>query len=314
MNWFDLIILIFVGLYVWYESRRGFLSLAWELFGIIIAFLLALRFYPFVGLSLETWHVSSYYAKSIAFLFIWILTQLIFYLIGRIIDFYTPSSIKQSKINLYLGVIPASAKVIIFLAVVLILLVIIPINSSAKNLINNSFFGGILIRQTAQIESQIEKVFSGEGNISLTHTTPLEDSALLNFSTTDFKIDESAEQKIFEKVNSERSRAGLPPLQNDILIRNVARAHSRDMLIKGYFSHNSPDGMGLFERLNLANVKFDSAAENIALAPTIDLAHIGLMNSPKHKANILDPDFTIIGIGVIDAGPYGLMVTEDFVN
>jgi uncharacterized protein YkwD len=54
--------------------------------------------------------------------------------------------------------------------------------------------------------------------------------------------------------------------------------------------------------------------ENLALAPSVDLAHIGLMNSPSHRENILDPNFKRIGIGIIDADPYGKMITQVFTD
>jgi len=317
MNWVDLVIVLIFGLYVWDGYRRGFLKLLWELVSIILAFIFGLKFYPFLSdILASSFNLSELYAKPIAFLTIWFAVQVIFYFVGRLLAFYTPASMKESPINHYLGFIPAALKGVIFIAVLLILFIVIPLSSYLRNSINHSFFGGALVRATAKIESQIENVFNTNsgGLTSLTNINNLDDSAALNFSTTNISIDENGENEMLHMINSERQKVGLKPLESDVLVRNVARAQSRDMLIKGYFSHNSPDGKGLFDRLTLAHVSFTSAAENIALAPTIELAQMGLMNSPKHKENILDPSFTKVGIGVIDAGPYGLMVTQDFVN
>ena len=57
-----------------------------------------------------------------------------------------------------------------------------------------------------------------------------------------------------------------------------------------------------------------SAGENLALAPTLHSAHTGLMHSPGHRANILRPQFGRLGIGILDAGRHGLMVTQEFRN
>ena len=317
MNWVDLVIVLIFGLYVFDGYRRGFLKLSWELFGLIVAFLFALKFYPPLSAVIEhSLNVSALYSKPIAFLGIWFITQGIFYLVGRIIAFYTPSVLKVSKINHYLGLIPATIKGFIFISVILILFLIIPINVKIKSAINNSFLGGNLIKVVANVENQIAKVFTNDSGESLSSlTNPLQDeSSKLNFSTTEITIVPEKESEMLSMVNEERAKVGLKALKENILVRNVARSQSRDMLIRGYFSHNSPTGQGLKERLTLANVNFVSAAENIALAPTIDLADLGLMNSPKHKQNILDPTFTEIGIGVVDAGPYGLMVTQDFIK
>jgi uncharacterized protein YkwD len=63
-----------------------------------------------------------------------------------------------------------------------------------------------------------------------------------------------------------------------------------------------------------ANVRFATAGENLALAPTIPVAHNGLMNSPGHRANILRREFGRVGIGVMDAGMRGLMISQEFRN
>ena len=76
----------------------------------------------------------------------------------------------------------------------------------------------------------------------------------------------------------------------------------------------TPEGRDPFERMREANVRFLAAGENLALAPTLQIAHTGLMNSPGHRANILQRDFGRVGIGIMDGGVHGLMVTQDFRN
>jgi uncharacterized protein YkwD len=97
-------------------------------------------------------------------------------------------------------------------------------------------------------------------------------------------------------------------------LTEVARAHSADMLARGYFSHHSPEGKSAFDRLRAAKISFRLAGENLAFAPTVKLAHQGLMNSPGHRANILRPQYAKIGIGIMDAGARGIMVTQQFSN
>jgi uncharacterized protein YkwD len=122
------------------------------------------------------------------------------------------------------------------------------------------------------------------------------------------------ESQMLEMVNAERRAAGLMPVSPDSQLTQLARAHSRDMFARGYFSHVSPDGKDLGNRLQQAKVGYLSAGENLALAPTLYTAHTGLMQSPGHRANILRPQFGRLGIGVLDGGSHGLMVTEDFRN
>jgi uncharacterized protein YkwD len=86
------------------------------------------------------------------------------------------------------------------------------------------------------------------------------------------------------------------------------------MFTRGYFSHYTPGGVSPFDRMADAGVTYVYAGENLALAPSTDLAMQGLMNSPGHRANILNPNFNKIGIGVIDGGIYGKMYSQEFTN
>jgi uncharacterized protein YkwD len=84
------------------------------------------------------------------------------------------------------------------------------------------------------------------------------------------------------------------------------------MFARGYFAHDTPEGKDPFDRLRQANVRFLTAGENLALAPTVPVAHNGLMHSPGHRANILYPQFGRVGIGIMDGGIRGLMVSQEF--
>ena len=119
---------------------------------------------------------------------------------------------------------------------------------------------------------------------------------------------------MLELVNSERTAAGLQPLAADPELTEVARQHSADMFKRGYFAHVTPENRSPFDRIREADVRFLTAGENLALAPTVQLAHNGLMNSPGHRANILPSSFGRVGIGIMDGGMHGLMVTQNFRN
>jgi len=316
MNYIDFIIIAIFVFYVWADFRRGFLRLTAELVGLAAAFLLALKFYGPLAELLAGANLPPMMLKPISFLIVWFLTQIVFYFAAKIISFYTPVVIKQSPINIYLGILPAIAKAIVFISVMLLLFVVVPSSPAIKLAETESFLGSRIINSSIKLEAELEAVFSdsSESLIYLTNKNANDETTALGFTSQSDKIDEVSENRLIDRINYERLQAGLQPVKEDILIRNVARAHSRDMLIKGYFSHNSQDGRNLMQRLVQAGVSFASAAENLALAPTAELAHVGLMNSPKHRVNILNPSFTRVGIGVIDAGDNGIMVTQDFAN
>src|SRR5690606_32347002 len=128
------------------------------------------------------------------------------------------------------------------------------------------------------------------------------------------KTREDLEAEMLDLINAERKKQNLAILKPDSELTEVARNHSRDMFARSYFSHNTPDGLSPFDRIRKANIMFLSAGENLALAQTLQIAHEGLMNSPGHRANILRFSFGRVGIGVLDGGRYGLMITQVFKN
>jgi uncharacterized protein YkwD len=106
----------------------------------------------------------------------------------------------------------------------------------------------------------------------------------------------------------------LRPLAPDPELTEVARQHSTDMFGRGYFAHDTPEGLSPFDRMRAADVRFLAAGEDLALAPTLPVAHTGLMNSPGHRENILRPQFGRVGIGIMDGGMRGLMISQEFRN
>lgn len=122
------------------------------------------------------------------------------------------------------------------------------------------------------------------------------------------------EQQMLDLVNRERTAIGLRPLQADPELTRLARLKTQDMITLNYFAHQSPTYGSPFEMMRAAGVTFRIAGENLAGARTVAAAHTALMNSPGHRANILNPAYTHIGIGAGVSGRFGLVFTQLFVG
>jgi uncharacterized protein YkwD len=103
-------------------------------------------------------------------------------------------------------------------------------------------------------------------------------------------------------MNGARAQAQLPPLETDEALAAVALGHSKDMVGGGYFAHVSPSGATLDDRLRSAHLEYPVFGENLARAVSVEAAHTSLMESPGHRANILRPEFSRIGIGTVVQG------------
>lgn len=127
----------------------------------------------------------------------------------------------------------------------------------------------------------------------------------------------AVEQEIFERVNTERREFGLPPVAWDERAAGIARMHSEDMLDHDFVGHVSKTTGGPSDRARAAGVASPLLLENVAFAHSADEAHTGLMNSPGHRANILNAEVTHVGIGIVTSESSGdgspeLYVTEVF--
>jgi uncharacterized protein YkwD len=107
------------------------------------------------------------------------------------------------------------------------------------------------------------------------------------------------ERLLLEWANEERLRRGLMPLTLDARLQGLARAHSADMAESGFFGHSSPRFGGFEERFRASGWRAQRASENLSRSESPRDAQAGLMSSPVHRANLLAPHFSHIGIGVV---------------
>jgi uncharacterized protein YkwD/stress response protein SCP2 len=118
---------------------------------------------------------------------------------------------------------------------------------------------------------------------------------------------------VTDLTNRERARAGLPPLAADPLLTTAAQAHSADMVARDFYSHTAPGGSRPWDRAAAAGSTRRSIGENIACGQRSPAEVVeGWMNSPGHRANILKPGFTHLGVGFAGGGRAGTYWTQLF--
>lgn len=118
------------------------------------------------------------------------------------------------------------------------------------------------------------------------------------------------EQDLFRMTNAARSEQGLAPLQWDESLARAAHAHAELMLETGQFSHELPGEASLAVRAAQAGAHFQAIAENIAEGPGVDSIQHSWMNSPPHRANILDANLNAVGFAVVGHGSYFYAVAD----
>lgn len=317
-NWLDLIIIIFLLLSFWEGWERGFLLGIIDLLGFVLSFLLALKFYPLLGdlLVLEFSFLPGI-ANALSFLVIGVVFEIFFF---SLLSYLIAKFFRREILSVWdraFGIFPAVGQTLVIATFILTLLAALPVSSGFKRDVLTSKIGANLIAQGQRFEGQLKSVFGEAANETLTFLTikpGSQERTNLHFTQKNLKVDGVAESKMVNLVNGERAKVGLGLLEVDPRLTEVAHQHSRDMFVRGYFSHYTLEGLSPFDRLAQAGISFTVAGENLVYAPNVDIAHTGLMNSLGHRANILSSDYHKIGIGIIDGGIYGEMFVQEFTN
>ena len=119
-------------------------------------------------------------------------------------------------------------------------------------------------------------------------------------------------------VNVERRRRGLPGLAHLDVLGEIARSHSQDMARRHYFAHASPEGQSVVDRARARGIGYRRLAENIAenkgAYDPVRTAVRGWMESPGHRANILEPELTHTGVGIAVDDDGGIYLTQVFLR
>lgn len=318
MNWVDAVIIV---IFIFYAVEgmavgliKGFLDLA----SFILSFILALKFYSIGGTFLaKSFSFPPGFANAFGFFLAAFLLETIISIFVNIFVKKIPRVFFNNLLDRTFGFLPGLLSAGVLLSFFLTLILTLPLSAPLKSAVNDSKIAGFLVSQTAGLERFVNQIFGQAISETINFITikPGEREIVdLKFKTSNLKTDTISEKTMFDLVNKERRDRGLSILAVDNKLTQTARKHGTDMFQRGYFSHYTPEGLSPADRLAQNNIDYGIAAENLAFAPNVALAHDGLMKSEGHRKNILTPEFTKIGIGVIDGGIYGKMFVQEFTD
>jgi uncharacterized protein YkwD len=314
----DALLVLVVLLGVWQGWRRGLLLGLLDLARWTGGLLFALRFYQPVARWIgprvnwdEAWDMPA------AFLLTAVAAGVLIQLVGHALLKRLPEETHRRTLNRVLGTVPGLVSGLISASILAGLLLAAPLPEALRESARESAVANQLAAYTERLEDALAPVFNEAIQQTLNRLTihpESGESVALGYTVADTKPRPDLEAEMLDLVNRERASVGLRPLAPDPELTAVARAHSADMFARGYFAHVTPEGLSPFDRMTRAHVYFRTAGENLALAPTLKIAHTGLMNSPGHRANILRPEFGRLGVGIMDGGARGIMVSQEFRN
>lgn len=318
-NRIDAVLVLLIMLGAWGGWRRGFILAALLLLRGLGSLLAGwLWFEPVAGWLGESTGLPEVWRPPVAFVLIVLLAGLLTAWLGHALLRRLPKAIHGRLANRLLGLFPGLAKGLILAVLAATLAWVAPLPASWLQEARASALGQRLVALAEPLNAALMPIFEEALANASARLVPA-DSEPTGRTALPFKVEApeprpALEAEMLELVNRERAAAGVAPLRNDPALTEVARKHSADMLTRRYFSHDTPEHKSPFDRMREAKLSFLTAGENLALAPSVRVAHNGLMNSPGHRRNILNPRFRRIGIGIMDGGKHGLMVTQSFRN
>lgn len=308
MNAVDFFLLLLILLAAFIGYRFGALRFLLELFkwsaAIIAGILLYTNTVDGVGKelpSLKDWYLPLSLITG------FIVVYIILSLLQRVLMNATNTESRVHLLDRMSGIIPGLVLGILLSAITARLLTFSVVDS-ISNEAEKSEVAAMLSPYSEIAEKKITPLLEKTFDVALSHGK----SDPEVYATNYYSIRPDLEQQMLQLVNGERKKKGLRPLAADEQLKNVARSHSSDMLKRGYFSHMTPEGKDPFYRMKKAGITYRQAGENLAYASTLAKAHRGLMNSPSHRAAILNKSFGRVGIGIVDGGKSGLMISQEF--
>ncbi|MFZ2500971.1 MAG: CAP domain-containing protein, partial [Minisyncoccia bacterium] len=122
---------------------------------------------------------------------------------------------------------------------------------------------------------------------------------------------EVSSSAIFTLTNADRISAGVAPLSENTLLDQAAQMKAEDMLAKGYFAHLSPEGYPFTHWIDMVGYHYRNFGENLSMSSSMTNEDVnnGWMSSVGHRANILNTEFTEIGVGVATGEYQGQQMT-----
>ncbi len=319
-NWIDAIIILLISYSLYQGWKAGFVRIGISFVAFALSLWVAILYNAQLSYFFtEKFGMPTSWGTILAYIVISMGGQLsISYLLSFAVSRLS-AKIEKSIINSVTGLLVSGVNNLTTIAFFLIIILALPLKGTVQQDIRTSLIGrkivsfvetyGGPITKTAK---EIKKTAARFVTVSPGSTSSMPLDVIV--SLEDISIDDQKERELLALVNKERSKLGIKPLTVDVKLVTVARNHSKDMFLNKYFSHISPDGKTLGDRMKKEDVRYSNLGENIAYTPDVETAHDGLMNSPEHKKNILDPGFLHIGIGIISASRYGIMVTQNFAN
>lgn len=320
-NWIDYCFIAFFILVIIRGWKNGFIYEICSIISFVIAYMVAISIQKSISNGItQLFNVPEYVALSVGFFLVLMIIEWVIAEFLQHIFVLLPKQFFVSPINKIAGALFASGKYIFICFVLVRFVWTLPLRGTFDAEVKQSYFVEQIhhfdLVHSKELPSFFE-AYSTQINQTMTvHPSTSENTSLQlpSIDSKELHISLQDEEEMTKLVNRERTALGLQELTVDDSLVQVARNHSFDMFVNRYFSHKDTHMQSITERAGAMGILYAHIGENLAYSPTVERAHEGLMKSTTHRANILNPQYTRIGIGVVEHTQFGVMITQVFAD
>ncbi len=314
MNYVDWIIVGYALLGACVGFIKGFVAQVLHFAGIVIAIVVTFLLFPrFGGWVSGSLNVPDAYSQPVSLAIIFTLSLLIVRFLMPFVQKILGSIANTNPVNRLGGTALGAAANILVTSIVLGVLTVLPTPASIQSKLTASQFAPPLTAFALGLDKTIGKYGHATGvSLGFQIDKGDEESTPLNFTNPNPTEDIEGEVKMAILINELRDKKKVPILIPDLKLQQVAQAHAKDMLAKGYFGHKSPDGVFAGGRVHQAGITATEVGENLAKSRTVELAQAGLIASPTHLKTMTNAAYNRVGIAVFDSGANGKIVVQLF--
>lgn len=317
-NWIDVVAILSMLAFTIRGYSAGMITVVLSITEFILSVLLAQRYTsPFSLFITSKFGIPLLWARPIAgvlIVFVTFYVLSLLHLTQRLRPIY---HFANSQFNRLLGAMFGALQGSLYIAILFLLVLALPVQGTVKQDVQESVFGNALLTIANKYAPGLATMLSISGEQVAALLLPSTADHIVfptRFSQAVITVNEEGEQQLLNSVNAARIANGVEMLRPNSTLQVIARAYSEQMVREAFFAHVDAQGNDVSDRLEAAGITYQVAGENLALAPDIPTIHEGLMQSPGHRRNILDPQFTEVGIGIVDTGGYGKMATQIFIR
>jgi uncharacterized protein YkwD/uncharacterized membrane protein required for colicin V production len=317
IDWALVVILFFSAIEGY---RKGFVEIFSSFIGLVASVYLSFKYHVYIGKLISPYlGLNHNWSTLIGYISIAIATQLVITICSIFIFRRFLSFLLYLRINHIFGIFVAIVNTLLFIILFVNVLLMLPLSGVYKQQLVESilfkYMANISIKFGSDIKIPLEAAIHDTQQFITLKPGSLEKIVIAaKVQNWDLYPDENSEAEMITLINSERIRNGLFELVNSFDLRDIARIRCIDMFDRKYFSYYDPDGHDIAFELKNVSVKYTLVADTIAYAYNTQTVYDGFMAKTETKAIFLNPKFTKIGVGIIDAGIYGKIFTQIFTN